>query len=196
MYHLIAYLRVVKKSDLTKNEQHILSELIGLSMNNVSGDVYSKAKGLDQRLIIKFNNYISMASLYNIDREYAKMAKEFNSWKSKICKFINQSIEYYGADNNMVSDSVFLAEIKLYEFKTDEIIADIGTGSGYFEIVLSKFCDKLQVYANDIDSVSIGQLTTQLKFLDLNDEKSIAYKTILGNEKSSLLPSIVLIKSL
>ncbi|HEY5822828.1 MAG TPA: class I SAM-dependent methyltransferase [Cyclobacteriaceae bacterium] len=180
---------VVTKSDLTKAEQRILGELISFSRNNVSGDVYSKTKVLDQGLITKLDGYVSMTSLYRTDREYVKMAKEFNSWTSKIYKFINQSIEYYDAGNIMVSDSAFLSEIQLYEFKTGESIADIGTGSGYFEIVLSKFCDNLQVYAVDIDSVSMGHLATQLKFLDLNDEKNIIYNTVLGNEKSSLLPS-------
>jgi ubiquinone/menaquinone biosynthesis C-methylase UbiE len=181
--------RVVTKSDLTETEQRILRDLISLSRNNVSGDVYSKVKVLDQRLIIKFNRHVSMTSLYSIDREYAKAAKEFNSWTSRICKFINRSIEYYNADHIMVSDSAFLSEVQLYEFKTGETIADIGTGSGYFEIVLSRFCDDLQVYAVEIDSVSVGHLTTQLKFLDLNDERNITYNTVLGNAKSSLLPS-------
>jgi ubiquinone/menaquinone biosynthesis C-methylase UbiE len=186
---LDSILRKVAKSDLTEPEQRVLQELISLSTNNVSGDVYSKAKVLDQQLIIKFNRYVPMTSLYSIDREFAKIARDFNSWASKICKFINQSIEYYDADHIMVNDSAFLSEVQLYEFKTDEIIADIGTGSGYFEIALSKFCDNLQVYANDIDSGSIGQLTTQFKFLDLNDDRNITYNTVLGNEKSTLLPA-------
>jgi ubiquinone/menaquinone biosynthesis C-methylase UbiE len=179
--------KAAPKLDLNETEQRMLSDLIGLSVNNVSGDVYSKTKVLDQALVVKFNRYVSMTSLYAKDREYAKMAREFSSWISKICKFINQSIEYYDADNVMVSDSAFLSEVQLYEFKKGEIIADIGAGSGYFEIALSTFCDNLQVYATDIDSESIGHLTTQLKFLDLNDERNITYYAVLGNERSSLL---------
>lgn len=186
---LDSILSVVTKSDLTEAEQRILHDLIRLSRNDVSGDVYAKVKVLDQRMIIKFNRHVSMTSLYSIDREYAKARKEIYSWTSKICKFINRSIEYYNADGIMVNDSVFLSEVQLYEFKAGETIADIGAGSGYFEIVLSRFCDSLQVYANDIDSVSISHLTTQLKFLDLNDERNITYNTVLGNAKSSLLPS-------
>jgi len=187
---LDSLLRVVAKSDLTETEQEILSDLIRLSGNNVSGDVYSKVEVLDQQLIIKFDRSVSMTWLYRRDSEYAKISKEFNSWASKIDKFIHQSIEYHSADKGiLVNDSVFLSEVQAYKFKTGEIIADIGTGSGYFEIVLSKFCDNLQVNAVDIDSVSIAHLATQLKFLDLNDKRNITFNAVLGNEKSSSLPA-------
>jgi ubiquinone/menaquinone biosynthesis C-methylase UbiE len=186
---LDSILRKVAKSDLTEPEQQMLRELFSLSTNNISGDIYSKIKLLDQQLIIKINRHVSLTSLYSMDREFARIARDVYSWTSEICKFINRSIEYYDANHKKVDDSVFLSEIRLYEFDTGDIIADIGTGSGYFEIVLSKFCDSLQVYATDIDSVSVNHLATQLKFLDLHDDKNITYNAVLGNEKSSLLPS-------
>ena len=187
---LDSLVRLVAKSDLTETEQRILVDLIRLSENDVSGDVYSKAKILDQQLVIKFDGSVSMTWLYRRDSEYAKMAKELNTWASKIGNFIHQSIEYHSSDKGiLISDSVFLSEVQAYKFKTGESIADIGTGSGYFEIVLSKFCDNLNVYAVDIDSVSMSHLATQLKFLELNDRKNITYSVGLGNEKSSLLYS-------
>ncbi len=185
---LDSILKVVAKSDLSETEQQILKDLIRLSGNNVSGDVYSKAKALDQQMIIKFDRSVSMTWLYRRDSEYAKMSKEFNLWASRIGRFIHQSIEYHSSDKGiLVSDSVFLSEVQAYKFKPAEVIADIGVGSGYFEIVLSKFCDTLKVYAIDIDSMSTDHLTTQLKFLELNDRKNITYNVGLGNQTSSLL---------
>ena len=100
-----------------------------------------------------------------------------------------KSIDYYNADNIKLDDTVFLSEIRLYKFDTNDVIADIGAGSGYFEKVLSRYCDNLVVYASDIDSPTVSRLTTRLELLELNDRKNITYTAVLGNEKSSLLPS-------
>lgn len=100
----------------------------------------------------------------------------------------DNSINYYDADNIKVEDTVFLHEVKVYKFNTGDVITDIGAGSGYFERVLSKYCNDLTVYATDIDSAKITRLATQLTFLDLNDNRDIKYITVLGNEKSTRLP--------
>ncbi len=185
-------LNVIDKSTLTQGKQRIFKDLTTLSVNNISNDVYSKVKELDQALAITFNKYISLTSLYDLDRKYYQQTiikKKFKSWEADIAEFIhNKSIDYYNADKIKVEDAVFFDEVKVYKFNTGDVIADLGAGSGYFEKVLSKYCDNLIVYATDIDSATITRLTTQLTFLELNDKTNITYVPVLGDDKSSHLP--------
>jgi ubiquinone/menaquinone biosynthesis C-methylase UbiE len=100
----------------------------------------------------------------------------------------NTSIDYVDRDSNRVPDTIFLKEVKVYEFQHGDTIADIGAGSGYFEKVLSKYCDNLIVYATDIMPGVLMSLSAKLEELRLNDNKNIEYNTVLGQSKSTLLP--------
>jgi ubiquinone/menaquinone biosynthesis C-methylase UbiE len=130
--------------------------------------------------------------LYDIDRKYYKeiaIKEKFKSWEFDISSFIqNKSINYSNAEDIALEDTVFFEEVKAYKFYPGDVIADLGAGSGYFERVLSKYCDNLIVYATDIDSAIITRLITQLAFLELNDKMKMAYIPVLGNERASHLP--------
>jgi ubiquinone/menaquinone biosynthesis C-methylase UbiE len=186
-------INIIFKLDFSKAEQIVINDLLRLSINNISGDVYLKTKDLDRTLLLEVNKHISLSAIYDVESRYYKQIirlKEFNSWASNVCRFIqNESIDYYNAQNIKVEATVFLSEIELYGFKNNDVVADIGAGSGYFELLLSKYCDSLVVFATDIDSQVLTHLETYLKFLELNDKRAITYKTVLGNEKSSQLPS-------
>jgi len=184
---------IIKGSSFTAEEQRITSELIKLAINDKREDVSLKVKELDRSLISSINKHLPIEFLYELDRKYYVQfltIKKTKLWAAKLSKFIhNKSIDYHNADKIKVPDTVFLSELKTYKFKKDGVIADIGSGSGYFERILSMYCDHLTVYANEIDSSSIAQLKTKLKFLELYDQKDIAYKAILGTKNSTLLPS-------
>jgi len=98
------------------------------------------------------------------------------------------SIDYFDRDSKRVPDTIFRKEVKAYEFKPGDTIADIGAGSGYFEKVLSMYRDNLVVYATDIMPGVLTSLSAKLEELRLNDNKNIEYNTVLGQSKSTLLP--------
>ncbi|NOT77183.1 MAG: class I SAM-dependent methyltransferase [Cyclobacteriaceae bacterium] len=175
------------------DEKRIALEIINMSTNDKPGDSYSNVKELDPSLVSSMNKLVSLELIYELERNFntqLSTIKKTRLWTERVSKFIhNQSIDYFNADKVKVPDSVFLSEIKTYTFGKNDVIADIGAGSGYFERVLSMYCDHLTVYANEINSSNLSQLKTRLKFLELSDQKDITYHAILGNENSSLLPS-------
>jgi ubiquinone/menaquinone biosynthesis C-methylase UbiE len=185
-------LNVIDRAALTKEHKKAFSDLLNLSRNNTSNDVYLEVQSLDQALILLFNKNIPLTILYDMDRKYYKevsIREEFNSWESNVSSFLgNKAINYYDAENLLVDDTVFLRELRMYKFHPGEVIADLGAGSGYFERVLSKYSNNLTVYATDIDSAIVTRLTTELAYLEMNDKTNITYISVLGNEKASGLP--------
>jgi len=184
---------IIRSSSLVMEAQGITIEIINLAINDKDDDVSLKVKELDPLLISSINKLVPLEFIYELDRNYYFQfltIEKTKLWVTKISKFIlNKSIDYFNADKIKVPDTVFLSEVKTYKFRKHDVIADIGAGSGYFERVLSMYCDYLTVYVNEINSSSLSQLRTKLKFLEFCDQKNIAYNSILGNESSSLLPS-------
>ncbi len=183
---------VVENSSLSADEKQVFKELISLAVNNTPNDVSVKTRTLDSRYVMPFNNLIPLASLYDLDKKFNlenTAIIESEKWATEVCKFAtNKNIDYYNAEKIKENDDVFEKEIKQYNLKKGEIIADIGTGSAYFIRALSKYSDNITAYTNEINAVMVGKLQTKLALLDLYDSKNITYLAVLGDTKSANLP--------
>jgi ubiquinone/menaquinone biosynthesis C-methylase UbiE len=174
---------IVQKSSLKPSHQKLLNQAIRLASNNVSGDVYAYVRTIRPRLALKFNQVVPLMSLYRLEREWVRQTifiKATTSWITELCQF---------SLPNQTNELKIPLEIKLYGFKQQEVVADIGAGAGSFERALSKYCDSLEVFVNDIDASVLEPLNTQLILLETLDKKNIAYTTVLGNDTSTNLPS-------
>jgi ubiquinone/menaquinone biosynthesis C-methylase UbiE len=177
---------VIKKSSLSTAEQKIFIDLIAMLKSDMGGNVYENIKTIDRSTVTNLNKCVPLVSIYELN----KLALEIKKWASEICTFMqNDSTNYFDANHRKVPDSAFENEVVTYKFDRNDVIADIGAGSGYFERILSMYSDSLIVFVNDIDSIAQSKLQTKLKFLELQDQKNIRYHTVLGNEKSTLLTS-------
>ena len=74
--------------------------------------------------------------------------------------------------------------IQNMKIESNDIIADIGAGSGYHSFRMAPLAKNGVVYAVDIQSEMLAAINRRI---ELNKIKNI--KTILGNEKSIQLPN-------
>jgi ubiquinone/menaquinone biosynthesis C-methylase UbiE len=79
------------------------------------------------------------------------------------------------------NSSQLLRNLKI---KTGMVVADIGAGSGYYTVRLSKLAGNGKVYAVDVEPEMIRYLDQRIA-----KEKLTNVKTILGGEKSVQLPA-------
>ncbi len=130
---------VIRNSSLPMEAQRIAFEMIELSVNKVPDDVSVKVRASDPSLILSINKSIPLEFIYQLERNYqARLLTiaKISQWAVGLLSFIQDpSINYVNADRVNVPDSVFLSEVRSYQFRKHEVIADIGAGT-----VISKKC--------------------------------------------------------
>lgn len=182
----------VEKSSLSAEEQQVFKSLVRLAVNDSANDVSAKARTLDSKYVLAFNKLVPLVSLYDLDKEFNlenKAITDCKKWAAEVCKFAtNTNIDYYNASRVKEADSSFEGEIRQYRLKHGDMIADIGTGSAYFERALAKYADNITVYSNEINAGMVAKLQTKLALLDLYDNKNITYAAVLGDARSAHLP--------
>jgi ubiquinone/menaquinone biosynthesis C-methylase UbiE len=73
--------------------------------------------------------------------------------------------------------------LKNLEIKPGMVVADIGAGSGYHAVRMSKMVGEGKIYAVDVEPQMIAYLDKRIK-----DEGLLNIKTVLGKEQSVNLP--------
>ncbi|MDB5256885.1 MAG: family metalloprotease protein [Chitinophagaceae bacterium] len=181
-------LQKIEKSSLSGKKKRTCHQLVHLSKNNLSNDVYPYVRQLDTDYILSCNKIIDLSNLYELERQYLiqKAITDSNyNWIRDLYNYAyNPKVNY---TSGAISDSAFHFEIIQYHLQKNDAVAEIGAGRAFFERALSKYCDDLTVYVNEIDSNSYEQFKTKLVFLEHLDNKNIHYIPVLGTDSTANL---------
>jgi precorrin-6B methylase 2 len=79
--------------------------------------------------------------------------------------------------------------IENLRIKSNDIIADVGAGSGHHVFKIAPLAKKGLIYAVDIQNELLIEIQSKLESFDFKN-----IKTVLGSEKSIHLPKTLLIK--
>lgn len=183
-------LMLFKNSTLSEKELKQAYKIIHLTFNDIEGDAHIETTKISKALLKKINQLVPVTFLEALDKKYKTYLTTINfsnAWATGLWNYgTSTKIDY---PSKSISDSVFKNELTLYKFENNDTIAEIGAGNGFFEQALSRYCNDLVVYVNEIDSASIKQLDPKLRLLDLYDKKNISFITSMGDETTTNLPS-------
>ncbi|MDF2454833.1 MAG: cel [Cytophagaceae bacterium] len=163
--------------------------LLSLSKNKISGDVYSHVRKMNSDLVLQCDKVIPLSSLYELEKKYlvSKAIADSNyAWAKELYNYAYTDKVNY--TSGAISDSNFHYEIVNYHFKPNDVIAEIGAGRAFFERALSKYCDDLTVYVNELDSNLYQQFKTKLVFLERLDHTTIRFIPVQGTDSTANLP--------